>query len=225
MNKFTFINILKKILITTIVIFIFIMGAFLIIAWLTRPTPDHKRNISETDARIEVSFSDERETRNAIIRTYKEEEYKNFDEKKISKIMDIIGGNIEGDIPAVHLREGKNKIYVSFFKDDREVIPDHIPEIEIIVLDHIEGTGSEAVYEDKIIKDKLENQDGKYSYGFKRYLPQYEKYFVYYSTIKIPYEIDGEKYISIFGLNASNANEGSDFFNNEELEEPLEPEE
>lgn len=44
-----------------------------------------------------------------------------------------------------------------------------------------------------------------------------------YYNIKINYQVDGEKYISLFGLNASNAEDGVDFFNNESLDKHIKP--
>lgn len=188
------------------------------------PVPEYKRNISETNAKIIVDINDKSETRTPIIRTYKEEEYNKLDENKIKKIMSVISGNIEGDIPAIELKGDKDVIYIHFIKDKEEVVPDNIPEIEIEVpKDEVDSAPYSTEYY-KIIKDKLNIEDGKYSYKLKRYRTQYEKYFMHYNIIKISYELDGERYISIFGLNTTNVEDGVDFFDNEELNQPKEPE-
>lgn len=224
MNKSNKKRILKNIL-AVIVIWVVIIGGFMIyISLMTRPLPEHKRNITETDAKIEVEINDKSETRTPIIRTYKEEDYNNFDEKKIEKIIDIINGNIEGDIPAVYIKDDNDIIYITFLKDGKELDPDNTPDIEIEFTEDSSETASYTTEKNRIINDKLKQEDGKYSYKIKRYRTQYEKYFIDYNIIRIYYEIDGQKYVSIFGLNATNTDEGTDFFNNEDLETPIKPE-
>lgn len=138
--------------------------------------------------------------------------------------MDIINGNIEGDIPAVRIYEDKAIIYINFYKDEEPIMPDYLPEIEIEVPQDEASTAAYSVENNKIIFDELTEEDGEYSYKFERYRTQYELYFMHYNIVKIRYEIDGEKYISIFGLNSTNADLGTDFFENEYLESPIEPE-
>ena len=46
-----------------------------------------------------------------------------------------------------------------------------------------------------------------------------------YLRIEIYYTIDGVDYVSNFGTMQDNANEGTDFFDNETLENPIPPEE
>lgn len=217
-------RVLKGICYMVLVIIGLIVGSVLVINFITRPTPDHKRNVTDTDAKIRVDFSDSEEIRKPIIRSYRLEEYQKFDDKKIEKIMDTISGNIEGDIPAVHLKDDNDIIYITFLKDEKLVKPDSIPEIEIEVPEESADTAPYSEENKRIINDKLEDEDGRYSFKIKRYRTQYEKYFLDYNIIKIYYKLDGEEYISLFGLNASNADEGTDFFENEMLKEPIQPE-
>lgn len=218
-------KILKNILFVILGFVIVIAGILFFMDIAMKPTPESKRNITETDAKIVVSFSDEEEERNPIIRTYKLEEYNNLDEKKFEKVMDTISGGIEGDIPAVYLKDDNDIIYMTFLKDEKEVEPDDLPNIEIEVPEEYADTAPYSGENNKIINDKLEKIDGKYGYKIKRYRIQKEKYFIDYNIIRIYYEIDGEQYISIFGLNSTNADEGTDFFENEYLDNPIEPEE
>ena len=217
-------GVLKELLYFAAVLLVILVGIILIINFITRPTPDHKRNITETDAKMEVDFSDKQEDREAIIRTYKLEEYNNLDGDKIRKIMDTISGNIEGDIPAVYLKEGNDTINITFLKNDKEVETDSIPSIEIEIPEESASTAPYSIRNNRTIQDKLEKTVDNYSYKLERYKTQDEKYFLYYNIIRIYYEIDGESYISIFGLNTTNTDEGTNFFENEDLDQPKEPE-
>ncbi|MGO1368944.1 hypothetical protein [Senegalia sp. (in: firmicutes)] len=223
MNKVIAIKTLKIIFFVILIFFIVLAGIIFYIDRAIRPTPEDERNISETNVKIEVDINDKSETRNPIIRTYQEDEYRKFSENKIEKIMDTISGNVEGDIPAVHLKGDNDIIYITFIKDEKRVETDSIPEIEIEVPEESADTAPYTTENNKIIKDKLEKTEKRYSYKIKTYKTQYEKYFLYYNIIRIHYEIDGEKYISMFGLNASNTNDGTNFFDNEDLEQPKNP--
>ncbi|AFS78757.1 hypothetical protein Curi_c17500 [Gottschalkia acidurici 9a] len=211
MNKTKGIKILKNIIFAILIFFIVVVGIILFINLLVRPTAEHKRNISKTNAKIIVDINDKSKTRTPIIRTYKEEEYKKFSKDKIRRIKGVISGKVEGDIPAVHLKGDKDIIYISFIKDEEKIVPDYIPEIEIEIPEDEVSTAPYSTENAKIIKDKLKNEDGKYSYKLKRYRTQYEKYFMHYNIIRIYYEVDGERYISTFGLNATNADDGANF--------------
>lgn len=224
MNKNKGRGLFKRIFYVVIILFIILAGIMLVINFVTRPTSEHKRNLTDTDVKIMVDFSDKEEVRKAIIRTYKLEDYNNFDGNKTEKIMDTISGNVEGDIPAVHLKDDNDIIYITFLKNEKEVETDSIPSIEIEVPEESADTAPYTTRNNKIIKDKLERTEENYSYKIKRYKTQHEKYFLYYNIIRIYYEIDGEEYVSIFGLNASNADNGTDFFENEDLDQPKEPE-
>lgn len=65
----------------------------------------------------------------------------------------------------------------------------------------------------------------QFKYTTKGYSRQYEKYIMEYLQVEIHYTIDGENYISTFGTFQSNVDDGTDFFENERLKTPVEPEE
>ena len=72
--------------------------------------------------------------------------------------------------------------------------------------------------------DPISSKDKTYSYKTKRYSIQYEKYFIEYLRVEVTYKIDGKEYLSVFATNQDNANDGTDFFKNEDLEDPKEVE-
>lgn len=193
-----------------IAVFVFIRFAFL-------PTPDFLRNQEVDGVKIEVQISND--DRSPIIRTYTKEEFDTFDQEKIDNIEDDVDGRVEGDLPCIDLLKD-NKIYVSFYKDGQKIDPDKA-KIKITAY---------SDYRDPVDKRKIEGDfkqetDKTYTFATKRYGVQYEKYFMVYLQFNITYTIDGKDYISILGASQSNAPDGTDFFRNEDLKEPLDPEE
>lgn len=220
MDKDKLLKILKMIFIVILIIVFIFLSFILFINFSTKPLADEKRNLSQTDAKINVEFNNKEEYRTPIIRTFKEEEYNNFTQQKIDKIISTIDGNIEGDIPAVELKDEKAYINIEFFKDEEKTELDSTPTITIEI---IQEDSYEREYKTKeVVRDKLEMENGKYRYKLDRYSPQYDKYFIHYNLIKIYYSIDEEKYISLFALNTTNADENVDWFeDNEELKNPI----
>lgn len=218
--KTKLLKILKAVFITLSVIVVIFLGIILVINFLTKPVADEKRNLSETDAKINVEFNNKEEYRTPIIRTFKEEEYNNFTQKKINKVISTIDGNIEGDIPAVELKYEKAYINIDFIKNEKSIEPDTVP---YIIIEIAEEDSNDIDYQMKeAVRDKLEIKNGQYRYKLDRYSPQYDKYFIHYNLIKIYYSIDKEDYISLFALNTTNADEDVDWFeDNEELENPI----
>lgn len=194
-----------------IAIWIFILLTF-------RPTPGYLRNMEADGVKIEVQISDD--DRSPIIRTYAKEKFDTFNQDKIENIEDDIDGRVEGDLPAIHLIKDK-KIYVSFYKDGKKIDPE---KAKIKIIAHA------ADYRDPVKKRKIEGNFTKeanktYTYATKRYSTQYEKIFTEYLQFEIAYTIEGKDYISIFGTFQNNANEDTDFFKNEDLDQPIPPEE
>lgn len=192
-----------------------IIGAFLFIQFVTLPTPNFMRNQEKDGVKIQVQISNDE--RKPIIRTFTKEK---FDQEKIEKINDEVAGRIEGDIPSIHLLEN-DKIYLTFYKDGEKIEPDDA---------YIKITAHASDYRDPTKKryiegDLTDNGDKTYSFATKRYSVQYEKYFIEYLRFEVNYTIDGKDYISIFATNQDNAGDGTDFFENEDLKEPLNPEE
>ena len=204
----------KKILIGLVSL---IIGIFLFIQFVTMPTPEFMRNKEVDGVKIETKISDD--DRNPIIRTFAKEEFESFNEDKILDINDDVAGRIEGDLPCIHL-QNDNKIYVSFYKDGQKIDPEKT---------NLKITAHASHYNDPVkkreIESKLTKENNKtYSFATKRYTTQYEKYFLEYLRFELSYTIEGKDYVSILASFQGNAKEGTDFFENEDLEKPLEPE-
>lgn len=182
------------------------------------PTPNFRRNNSMNGVKVNIQVSNDE--RKPIVRTFEREKFENLSEKEIMKLRDTIDGRIEGDIPCIHLNED-NKIYFTF-ESGGEVYQPEIPKIKIFAsASHYADDQKQRVIEGEL--DRLE--DGRYFYETKRYSTQFEKYFLEYLRIEIYYTIDGVGYVSTFGTFQDNANDGTDFFDNENLEKPIPPEE
>lgn len=182
------------------------------------PTPDFKRNNSIHGDKVNVQVSDDE--RKPIVRTFEREKFENLSEKELMKLRDTIDGRIEGDIPSIHLNKD-NKFYVEFINKGKVYEP-AIPKIKIFAsASHYDDKEKQRVIEGEL--DRLD--DGRYFYETKRYSTQYEKYFMEYLRIEIYYTIDGVNYVSTFGTFQDNANDGTDFFDNETLDTPIPPEE
>lgn len=181
------------------------------------PTPDSKRNTSVNGVKVNIKVSNDE--RKPIVRTFERSKFESMPENKIMKLRDTIDGRIEGDIPSIHLNED-NRIYFTFERGG-EVYQPEIPKIKIFAsASHYDDNQKQRVIEGEL--DRLD--DGRYFYETKRYSTQFEKYFLEYLRIEIYYTIDGIDYVSTFGAFQDNANEGTDFFNNEKLDTPIPPE-
>lgn len=182
------------------------------------PTPDFKRNNSIHGDKVNIQVSNDE--RKPIVRTFEREKFENLSEKELMKLRDTIDGRIEGDIPSIHLNED-NKFYVEFINKGKVYEP-AIPKIKIFAsASHYDDKEKQRVIEGEL--DRLD--DGRYYFETKRYSTQFEKYFIGYLRVEIYYTIDGVDYVSTFGTFQDNANEGTDFFDNETLENPIPPEE
>ena len=182
------------------------------------PTPIFRRNNSMNGVKVNIQVSNDE--RKPIVRTFERKEFESLPESKVMKVRDKIAGRIEGDIPCIHLNYD-NKIYFEFTKDGKVYEPE-VPKIKIFAsASHYADDQKQRVIEGEL--DRLD--DGRYFYETKRYSTQFEKYFLEYLRIEIYYTIDGVDYVSTFGTFQDNANEGTDFFNNETLEKPIPPEE
>ncbi|EFR32818.1 MAG: hypothetical protein QP753_06000 [Peptoniphilus harei] len=181
------------------------------------PTPNFRRNNSMNGVKVNIQVSNDE--RKPIVRTFEREEFESLSESKVMKVRDKIAGRIEGDIPCIHLNYD-NKIYFEFTKDGKVYEPE-IPKIKIFAsASHYADDQKQRVIEGEL--DRLD--DGRYFYETKRYSTQFEKYFLEYLRIEIYYTIDGVDYLSTFGTFQDNANDGTDFFDNENLEKPIPPE-
>lgn len=182
------------------------------------PTPNFRRNNSMNGVKVNIQVSNDE--RKPIVRTFERKEFESLPESKVMKVRDKIAGRIEGDIPCIHLNYD-NKIYFEFTNDGKVYEPE-IPKIKIFAsASHYADDQKQRVIEGEL--DRLD--DGRYFYETKRYSTQFEKYFLEYLRIEIYYTIDGLDYLSTFGTFQDNANDGTDFFDNENLEKPIPPEE
>ena len=182
------------------------------------PTPDFKRNNSIHGDKVNIQVSNDE--RKPIVRTFEKEKFENLSEKEIMKLRDTIDGRIEGDIPCIHLNED-NKIYFTF-ESGGEVYQPEVPKIKIFAsASHYDDKQKQRVIEGEL--DRLD--DGRYFYETKRYSTQFEKYFLEYLRVEIYYTIDGVDYVSTFGTFQGNGDDGTNYFENNELEEPIPPEE
>lgn len=181
------------------------------------PTPNFRRNNSMNGVKVNIQVSNDE--RKPIVRTFERKEFESLPESKVMKVRDKIAGRIEGDIPCIHLNYD-NKIYFEFTKDGKVYEPE-IPKIKIFAsASHYADDQKQRVIEGEL--DRLD--DGRYFYETKRYSTQFEKYFLEYLRIEIYYTIDDVDYVSTFGTFQDNANDGTDFFDNENLEKPIPPE-
>ena len=182
------------------------------------PTPDFRRNNGVHGVKVNIKVSDDE--RKPIVRTFEREKFENLSEKELMKLKDTVDGRIEGDIPSIHLNED-NKIYFTF-EEEGEIYEPEIPKIKIFAhASHYDDKEKQRVIEGEL--DRLD--DGRYYFETKRYSTQFEKYFLEYLRIEVYYTIDGVAYLSTFGTFQDNANDGTDFFDNEKLEMPIPPEE
>lgn len=207
----------KKILIA-LAIFIAAGVAFAaFLSYALSPTPEFRRNETVDGMRMDAVVAwDERKP---IIRTFKEKDYLALTDNQLAKVRDTVEGKIEGDIPCIKLNK-KPRIFFQFEKDEKPVKPE---KATIKIVAH--ASHDDDPQKTRVITDELKDEgDLGYSYTTKRYSRQYEKYFLEYLQVEIRYTVDGENYISTFGTFQSNGDDGTSFFENEELPGPVEPE-
>lgn len=207
----------KKLIKIFSIIFILLVIFFVGLHIYRSPKAELKRNNSVHGVKVNIKVSNDERT--PIIRTFEREKFESLPEQKVMRLWDTIAGAVEGDIPSIDLNKD-NKFYVEFSKNG-EVYEPEIPKIKIFADSYYNDKTRETVIEGEL--DRLD--DGRYFYETKRYNTQFEKYFMEYLRIEIYYTIDGVDYVSTFGTFQDNANEGTDFFNNEKLEKPIPPEE
>ena len=206
----------KKLIMIFSIIFILLVIFFVGLHIYRSPKAEVKRNNSVHGVKVNIKVSDDERT--PIIRTFEREKFESLPEQKVMRLRDTIAGAIEGDIPSIDLNKD-NKFYVEFSKNGNVYEPE-TPKIKIFADSYYNDKTRETVIEGEL--DRLD--DGRYFYETKRYDTQFEKYFMEYLRIEIYYTIDGVDYVSTFGAFQDNANDGTDFFNNETLDTPIPPE-
>lgn len=211
-------KVFKILFIIAAILFVLAMILFAAAQIYFSPTPESKRNNSVHGVRVNIKVSNDE--RKPIVRTFERVKFESMPESKVMKVRDKIAGRIEGDIPCIHLNDD-NKIYFEFTKNGKVYDPE-TPKIKIFAsASHYDDNQKQRVIEGEL--DRLD--DGRYFYETKRYSTQFEKYFIGYLRVEIYYTIDGVDYVSTFGTFQGNGDEGTNFFDNEKLEEPIPPEE
>ena len=207
----------KKVLIALGILFVAGVAFAAFLSYAFSPTPDFRRNETVDGVRMDAVVAwDERKP---IVRTFKEKDYLALTENQLAKVRDTIGGKIEGDIPCIKLNKTP-RIFFQFEKNEKPVKPE---KISIKIIAH--ASDDDDPQKTRIITDEVKDEgDLGYSYTTKRYGRQYEKDFLEYLQVEVHYTIDGEKYISTFGAFQGNVEDGTNFFENETLNAPVEPE-
>lgn len=207
----------KKVLIALGILFAAGVAFAAFLSYAFSPTPDFRRNETVDGMRMDAVVAwDERKP---IIRTYKEKDYLALTENQLAKVRDTIDGKIEGDIPCIKLNKDP-KMFFQFEKDEKPVKPE---KASIKIIAH--ASDYDDPQKTRVITGELKDEgDTGYSYTTKRYSRQYEKDFLEYLQVEVHYTIDGENYISTFGAFQGNVEDGTNFFENEELPGPVEPE-
>lgn len=207
----------KKVLIALGILFVAGVAFAAFLSYAFSPTPDFRRNQTVDGVRMDAVVAwDERKP---IIRTFREKDYLALTEDQLATMRDTVDGGIEGDIPCIKLNKGP-KMFFQFEKAEKPVKPE---KISLKIIAHA------SHYDDpektRIITDEVKDEgDLGYSYTTKRYSRQYEKYFLEYLQVEVHYTVDGENYISTFGAFQGNGDDGTNFFENETLNAPVEPE-
>ena len=211
-------KVFKILFIIAAILFVLAMILFAAAQIYFSPTPESKRNNSVHGVRVNIKVSNDE--RKPIVRTFERVKFESMPESKVMKVRDKIAGRIEGDIPCIHLNDD-NKIYFEFTKNGKVYDPE-TPKIKIFAsASHYDDNQKQRVIEGEL--DRLD--DGRYFYETKRYSTQFEKYFIGYLRVEIYYTIGHVDYVSTFGTFQDNANDGTDFFDNEKLDTPIPPEE
>lgn len=208
---------LKKVLIALGILFVAGAAFAAFLSYAFSPTPDSLRNDVVDGVRMDAVVAwDERKP---IIRTFREKDYRALTENQLATVRDTVDGGIEGDIPCIKLNK-KPRIFFQFEKNDKPVKPE---KISLKIIAHAWGDDDPEKTR-IIIGEPKDEGDLGYSYTTKRYGRQYEKDFLEYLQVEVHYTIDGENYISTFGASQGNVEDGTDFFENETLNAPVEPE-
>lgn len=208
---------LKKVLIALGILFVAGAAFAAFITYAFSPTPDFMRNQTVDGVRMDAVVAwDERKP---IIRTFREKDYRALTEDQLATMRDTVDGGIEGDIPWLPLNKDP-RFFCQFEKNDKPVKPE---KISIKIIAH--ASNDDDPQKTRIITGEPKDEgDLGYSYTTKRYGRQYEKDFLEYLQVEVHYTIDGENYISTFGAFQGNVEDGTNFFENEELPAPVEPE-
>lgn len=198
------------------IIILLLLAFFIILHIASMPTPDFLRNESVDGVMMTAKVSDDE--RKPIIRTFEASEYENLTEDEVQDVKDEVFGRVEGDIPAIHLNMNRN-VYFKFHRKKNIIKLDEDPKIKIFAAaSHYKDEDKELREIDGVLKGL---DDSTYVFEFNRYRTQYEKYFLEPLRIVVYYTVDGEDYVSTFAVFSDNANDGTNYFENEDLQNPI----
>lgn len=192
-----------------------LIGLVLMLTACLGETKAEDRNISDSSIRMDVQLEDTGPDRRPIIRTLKQTTYENLNEKEEQKLMEAIAGRVEGDIPCVFLENEEAKLDLKFFNEDQGIHIDQPIKIEIQVP---EDPSNMAEYQEEgseYIKEEVQENENAYSYFLKDYRHHEQEQFLDYYIIRVFFSFDGEDYVSLFGINATNVRDSESFFNEE----------
>lgn len=145
------------------------------------------------------------------------EDYQSKDEAEKEKLHDSLFGNVEGDIPCVHLLYD-NTIQFRVMKDGTAIAAEKPIKVEIM---------PELTYEDEdktpivVTKTLQADTNNTYTLPLKHYRTQYETYFVDMYLYTLYYSVDGVDYISLLASSMSNLPDDKTPFDSEPLEVPI----
>lgn len=206
---------LKYLLVAFLVI---VLAGSAITYFIFHQTPNFMRNNSANGITLEVKVSDD--DRLPIIRTFLKEDYEKLSNDEKAKLKRKSYGRIEGDIPAVSYKENPS-ILLSFTKNKTPV---EVEKGAQLIITPTRQYLDKETKERKVSLDLGEKTAEGYPIKLKRYNPLFERYQLDFYFVEVHYQIEGKDYISLFGIHYSTADEGTDFFKNETLENPLPPE-
>lgn len=179
------------------------------------PTPQKSRNNEVNGIQLQAEVS--KDERIPIIRTMTLEDYQSKDEAEKEKLHDSLFGNVEGDIPCVHLLYD-NTIRFRVMKDGTAIAAEKPIKVEIM---------PELTYEDEdktpivVTKTLQADTNNTYTLPLKHYRTQYETYFVDMYLYTLYYSVDGVDYISLLASSMSNLPDDKTPFDSEPLEVPI----
>ena len=109
---------LLYILLPLLLLLLLLLAIFGLIQTAFSPTPHHLRNQTSTTATMYINLPDATPSR-AIVLSFDAESYQNFSTAKRYKLWDTADGQVEGDMPALHLEQEKPIVLV--FQDSHRV--------------------------------------------------------------------------------------------------------
>ena len=169
-----------------------------------KPTANALRNMTDTDVTMYLNLPDSTPSR-AVIRTFDKEKYDNFSISKKMKIRGQIAGNLEGDIPTLHLPEGDTMRFVFQDVSYENLLPVIPPEITLTVYANTSVIPKDdRLFTEPMKKHRftLEQDENGYYFQYPEDLQKTET--VVNCLLEVTYTINGRDYISLTAFCAEN---------------------